>query len=265
MAGETDGIDLLVAACVHLSGVALVLGCGASGLVDSLANDGIECRRVNGDWPSIQLTERFPVVIVLPDALAGPDEAAVVHCAVQHLLPGGLMATPYVGDADAGSLAERFELQPAGSVEAGDEQAQIHQRTMRPNIHDVVFEARSSIRRVTPMELAAWMQRDPNVLVVDTRTPTDRERFGVIEGSVHVPRTVLEWHLDPANGYRHVRVQSFDQPIVVVCNGGYSSALGAASLRRLGFTDVGDVLGGMRAWVQADLAVVAPDHTHLDL
>ena len=87
----------------------------------------------------------------------------------------------------------------------------------------------------------------------------------MIEGSVHIPRTVLEWHLDPANGYRHVDAQSFDQAIVVVCNGGYSSALGAASLRRLGFTDVGDLVGGMRAWAHVGLAVVAPDHSHLDL
>ncbi len=82
---------------------------------------------------------------------------------------------------------------------------------------------------------------------------------------MHVPRTVVEWHLDPANGYRHPAVDSFDQPLVLVCNGGYSSSLAAASLLDLGFTDVADLVGGHRAWVAAGLPVVAPDHSHLDL
>ena len=92
-----------------------------------------------------------------------------------------------------------------------------------------------------------------------------RARFGVIAGSIHVPRTVVEWHLDPANGYRHPAVTSFDQSLVLVCNGGYSSSLAAASLLDLGFTDVGDLVGGIRAWVGAGLDVVEPDHSHLDL
>lgn len=49
-------------------------------------------------------------------------------------------------------------------------------------------------------------------------------------GKEHVPRTVLEWHLDPANGYRHPAVTSLDQPLVLVCNRGYSSSLAAGHL-----------------------------------
>lgn len=87
----------------------------------------------------------------------------------------------------------------------------------------------------------------------------------MIAGSIHVPRTVVEWHLDPANGYRHPDVTSFDQSLVLVCNGGYSSSLAAANLLDLGFTDVGDLVGGVRAWINAGLDVAEPDHSHLDL
>jgi rhodanese-related sulfurtransferase len=79
-----------------------------------------------------------------------------------------------------------------------------------------------------------------------------------------VPRTVVEWHLDPANGYRHPAVRSFDQPIVVVCNDGYSSSLSAANLVRIGFTSVADMIGGMTAWSAAGLPTVAPIDTHVD-
>ena len=101
--------------------------------------------------------------------------------------------------------------------------------------------------------------------MLDTRTHVDRRRAGVIAGSLHVPRTVIEWHLDPANGYRHPVIDSFDRSLVVVCNGGYSSSLAAAHLVRLGFTDVADLVGGMLAWRAAGLPTVAPDHSYLDL
>lgn len=118
---------------------------------------------------------------------------------------------------------------------------------------------------MSPAELAARLASADPPVVVDTRSQTDRERFGVIAGSVHIPRTVLEWHLDPANGYRHPSVTALGRSMVIVCNRGYSSSLGAASLVRLGFTDVSDLIGGMFAWIAEGHAVVVADHDHLDL
>ena len=141
----------------------------------------------------------------------------------------------------------------------------VWRRPTRTTVHDLVFEARQTIHRVEPLALADALADDRPPFVVDTRTPTDRQRTGAIAGSAHVPRTVLEWHLDPANGYRHPAAPGFDEPIVVVCNGGYSSSLAAASLVRIGFTDVADLVGGIDAWRAAGLPLVAPDHSHLDL
>ncbi len=39
----------------------------------------------------------------------------------------------------------------------------------------------------------------------------------------------------------------------------------AASLLDVGFTDVGDLVGGVRAWIDAGLSVLDPDHSHLDI
>lgn len=206
--------------------------------------------------------ERFERAEIAADVAELPPERrrAVFHYAVQHLLPGALLVHAASPELDA--LAQDFDLEPVD--------ARVWRRTVRTTIHDLVHEARASIRRVGPVELAERLAsggatggRPP--LVIDTRTPTDRVRFGVIAGSIHAPRTVLEWHLDPANGYRHPLKPAFDDPIVVVCNGGYSSSLAAANLARLGFTDVADLVGGVHAWRAAGLPVVAPDHSHLDL
>jgi rhodanese-related sulfurtransferase len=129
----------------------------------------------------------------------------------------------------------------------------------------MVFEARTSLRRVQPVELAAQLRTSPPPLVIDSRTPSDRARFGTIEGSIHLPRTVLEWRLDPANGYLHPAVESFEQALVVVCNHGYSSSVAASNLQRLGYRTATDLVGGVQAWRAAGLPLVPPDHTFLEL
>jgi rhodanese-related sulfurtransferase len=161
-------------------------------------------------------------------------------------------------------FVDRFATWERDPYTGGDYAVSVHRRPERFNVHDMVYEARGRINRFTPAELQAAIAADPDLLVVDTRTPTDRQRFGVIAGSVHLPRTLVEWHLDPANGFVHPSVSDFDQQIVLVCNGGYSTSLAADNLRRLGYHRAGDLIGGVTAWKQAGLPVVAPDHSHLD-
>jgi rhodanese-related sulfurtransferase len=240
---------------------ALALGSGHSVVAEGLGRRGIAVDVVSDDWPSVQLPRRYPLVIVEP-ADGSHEVAAIVHCATQHSAPGGEIVVMAGAEEDA---AVRFDLRERGRVDVEGVEIVRYARTDRVTIHDRVFAARSRIRRVTPAELAARLPGDDAPTVVDTRTATDRGRFGVIAGSIHVPRTLVEWHLDPANGYRHTDVTSFDQPLVLVCNGGYSSSLAAENLLELGFTDVGDLVGGVHAWIAAGFDVVEPDHSHLDL
>jgi rhodanese-related sulfurtransferase len=257
-------VDVLVARLELADATtALVVGRGSGPVAGLLVRRGVEVEVVHGDWPSIQLPRRFAVVVV-ESPVASESHTAEVHCAVQHTLPSGVVVVLADHD-DAGVVQRRFELTPVASAAVEGASVEVLQRTDRRTVHDVVFETRSRIVRVTATELAGRLNGGRPPLVVDTRTATDRHRFGVIPGAMHVPRTVVEWHLDPANGYRHPAVESFDRPLVLVCNGGYSSSLAAANLLDLGFTDVADLIGGHRAWVAAGLPVVAPDHSHLDL
>jgi rhodanese-related sulfurtransferase len=76
----------------------------------------------------------------------------------------------------------------------------------------------------------------------------------VIPGSIHIPRTVLEWRLDPESPWRNSHVGGLDRPIVILCDHGYSSSLAAATLVDLGF-DAADVIGGFEAWQRQGLPV----------
>jgi rhodanese-related sulfurtransferase len=112
----------------------------------------------------------------------------------------------------------------------------------------MVAEARSRIARYTPAEAAAA----DDILLVDLRSAEERREEGVIPGSVHVSRTVLEWRADPTSSTHDSALAG--KRLVLVCAHGFSSSLAAASLVQLG-VDAGDLEGGFEAWVAAGLPV----------
>jgi rhodanese-related sulfurtransferase len=121
------------------------------------------------------------------------------------------------------------------------------------SIDDVLAEARQRILRYAPAEAAA-----AHALIVDLRSHDERARTGIIPGSIHVPRSVLEWRADPDSEWSNPRIADRQLPLVLVCTHGYSSSLAAASLVVLGFEHVGDLEGGFEAWAAAGLPVAPP-------
>jgi len=115
--------------------------------------------------------------------------------------------------------------------------------------------ARSRITRWSPADALA-----ADVLLVDLRSNDERSDAGIIPGSVHVPRSVLEWRCDQDSGYANPLLAG--RRLVLVCAHGESSSLAAASLVELGLHDAGDLKGGFEAWRQADLPVAAAPEPH---
>jgi rhodanese-related sulfurtransferase len=113
-------------------------------------------------------------------------------------------------------------------------------------IADVLATARARIDRYSPAEAAAA----EGAVLVDLRCGDIRARDGIIPGSVHVPRSVLEWRCDPSSGYANPVLPG--RRLILVCEQGYSSSLAAAALRELG-VDAGDLEGGYAAWAAAGL------------
>jgi rhodanese-related sulfurtransferase len=118
-------------------------------------------------------------------------------------------------------------------------------------VAELLAEARSGIRRYRPAEALA--RAAAGSTFVDLRSHDERERDGVIPGSVHVPRSVLEWRVDERSGFSNPHVAQRELELVLVCNEGYSSSFAAAALRELGFSRAGDLAGGFQAWRAAGL------------
>lgn len=119
-------------------------------------------------------------------------------------------------------------------------------------VDDLVADARSRIERLAPDE--AWQAASAGrALIVDIRSDDDRRRDGIVPGSLHVPRTVLEWRVDPASGWSNPHVGNRDRRLVLICSHGESSSLAAAALVEMGFERAADVSGGFEAWLASDL------------
>ena len=84
--------------------------------------------------------------------------------------------------------------------------------------------------------------------MVDVRHPNEWEA-GHIEGAVQIPMDYVFDHLDELDRAR---------PVVTVCRSGSRSAEAAKDLANEGF-DVRNLSGGVEAWVDAGMPIVAPD------
>lgn len=125
------------------------------------------------------------------------------------------------------------------------------------SIDDVLVDARARLHRLTAPE--SWdAARSGEALIIDIRTPTDRARDGVIPGSLHLPRTLLEWRVDPTSARAHPAVGGYERRLVLVCNEGFSSSLAAIALHEIGFANATDIVDGMSGWQRARLPLVTP-------
>jgi rhodanese-related sulfurtransferase len=118
---------------------------------------------------------------------------------------------------------------------------------------ELLAEARRGLDRLDPSAAASAMSA--GAVLVDIRSELQRQRDGVVPGSVFFPRNVLEWRCDPESPARDERVCDRARRLIVMCDEGYQSSLAAANLKRLGFERAADLAGGFQAWRAAGLPV----------
>jgi glyoxylase-like metal-dependent hydrolase (beta-lactamase superfamily II)/rhodanese-related sulfurtransferase len=92
--------------------------------------------------------------------------------------------------------------------------------------------------RITAPTLAEQLDSEVPPRVIDVRTATEWERAR-IDASVNLPLARLSERLDEL---------APDQHYVVHCASGYRASIAASLLRRAGFAQVSDLVGGLAAW-----------------
>jgi rhodanese-related sulfurtransferase len=121
------------------------------------------------------------------------------------------------------------------------------------SLEELLTAASARIARLEPRDALVAAER--GALIVDIRSHDARQRDGIVPGSLHIPRTVLEWRVAPDSAVRNPHVSVEGQRLVLLCDHGFSTVLAAATLVDLGFEDTADVIGGFAAWTEAGLPV----------
>lgn len=119
-------------------------------------------------------------------------------------------------------------------------------------VDDLLAEARSTLRRLTPRQ--AEVARQAGAVLVDIRPAAQRAQEGAVPSALVVERNVLEWRFDPASSAA-LPIADHDLQVIVLCSEGYTSSLAAATLQQLGIHRATDVIGGFHAWRAAGLPV----------
>ncbi|MEL6451858.1 MAG: rhodanese-like domain-containing protein [Pseudomonadota bacterium] len=110
----------------------------------------------------------------------------------------------------------------------------------------MVADARARIREVETAD-AIQMVEEPETVIVDIRDIRERQRSGFIPGSVHAPRGMIEFWVDPDSPYFK---EVFGQPgktYLFHCASGWRSALTVATLQDMGF-DAAHLREGFSTW-----------------
>jgi len=116
---------------------------------------------------------------------------------------------------------------------------------------ELLEEANAEIKSVSPEELKQQLDNE-EIILVDVRSKDAIEADGQIEGSVHVPRDMLEFHADQRTD-NPLRKEELDpeKKIVVYCGVGGQGTLSTKTLQDMGYRDVSNLTGGTKAWVEA--------------
>ena len=119
---------------------------------------------------------------------------------------------------------------------------------MKKTLNDLVAEANAQVTTYAPEEA---MQRvsAPDVQFVDVRDNLEMLSEGHIPGSIHAPRGLLEFFIDPQSPY-HKPVFASGKTLIFYCKSGGRSALAAQRAREMGLDAVAHIAGGFTAWKQ---------------
>ena len=113
---------------------------------------------------------------------------------------------------------------------------------------EMVSQARARIEEIETPDLIARLD-DPDTVIADIRDVRERQRVGFIPGSIHAPRGMLEFWIDPDSPYHKDVFAQAGKRYVFHCASGWRSALSVATLQDMGF-DAAHLKEGFSTWEQ---------------
>lgn len=119
------------------------------------------------------------------------------------------------------------------------------EKKLKVTAANMVAAARRRIEETETKDLIALVE-DPNVVIVDIRDVRERQHSGFIPGSIHAPRGMIEFWVDPDSPY-FKEIFAEDKKFIFHCASGWRSALTVATLQDMGF-EAAHLKEGFSTW-----------------
>jgi len=119
----------------------------------------------------------------------------------------------------------------------------------------LVEEAKKKISTIQAKEAKDLYEKE-EIKFIDIRDIRELWKEGTLKDSIHIPRGMLEFWLDPESAYYKERKIADIKKIVLFCALGLRSALATKSLMDMGFKNVSHVEGGFDALKSSGLEVI---------
>ena len=174
-------------------------------------------------------------------------------------------AHDYKGDT-VSTIGEEKKFNPRLQVKSVDEYVELMNNLDLPNpkMMDVAVPANLRVGlaqeqitnrgwALTPPQ-AIGLAGTRDVALIDLRERSEREKHGIIPGSLHVPYPDLQDSIRPG-GMLFELVRATDKRIVFYCAFGERSAMAVQAAQDVGLSSARHIEGGLAAWKQADGSV----------
>jgi sulfur dioxygenase len=171
-------------------------------------------------------------------------------------------AHDYKGES-VSTIGEEKAFNPRLQVKSIDQYVEVMNNLNLPNpkLMDVAVPANMRVGyaqeaiaqrgwAVTAAEALALVGR-PGVTLVDLREKTEREKHGVIPGSLHAPYPDLQGNVRPG-GMLHELASATGKRILFYCAFGERSAMAVQAAQDAGIGSACHIHGGIDAWKKAD-------------
>ena len=123
---------------------------------------------------------------------------------------------------------------------------------------ELVDQANQSIKVMSPEQVKDAYDKG-EVTLIDVRDIRELWKEGTIKDSIHIPRGMLEFWLDPQSSYFQEKKIGDIKNIVLFCALGFRSALSTKALKEMGFDNVANAHGGFDLLKKAGLPVVTKE------
>jgi rhodanese-related sulfurtransferase len=119
----------------------------------------------------------------------------------------------------------------------------------------LVDEAQKNIETLAPSKVRVLHEKK-EITLIDVRDIRELWKEGTVENSMHIPRGMIEFWLDPESSYYKEKKIKDIKKMVLFCALGWRSALATKSLADMGFKNIAHVNGGFDALKKTGIKII---------